>query len=95
MIFCSYFNLELCEWVCRQIDMEPRLIPTEEYMPEVGCADDFRELIHPKRDYREADKAFFPKPYYQVFDQKLGFLPNLSVIDLLVQYGTGKLTGAA
>ena len=30
--FLFDFNLELCEWVCRQIDMEPRLIPTEEYM---------------------------------------------------------------
>lgn len=38
--FLFDFNLELCEWVCRQIDMEPRLIPTEEYMPEVECADD-------------------------------------------------------
>ena len=89
--FLFDFNLELCEWVCRQIDMEPRLIPTEEYMPEVECADDFRELIHPKRDYREADKAFFPKPYYQVFDQKLGFLPNLSVIDLLFNMGPESL----
>lgn len=89
--FLFEFNLELCEWVCRQIDMEPRLIPTEEYMPEVECADDFRELIHPKRDYREADKAFFPKPYYQVFDQKLGFLPNLSVIDLLFNMGPESL----
>ena len=35
----SLINLELCEWVCRQIDMEPRLIPTEEYMPEVECAE--------------------------------------------------------
>ena len=49
------------------------------------------ELIHPKRDYREADKAFFPKPYYQVFDQKLGFLPNLSVIDLLFNMGPESL----
>lgn len=89
--FLFDFNLELCEWVCRQIDMEPCLIPTEEYMPEVECADDFRELIHPKRDYREADKAFFPKPYYQVFDQKLGFLPNLSVIDLLFNMGPESL----
>ena len=57
----------------------------------VECADDFRELIHPKRDYREADKAFFPKSYYQVFDQKLGFLPNLSVIDLLFNMGPESL----
>ena len=72
--------------------MEPRLNTYRgNTMPEVECADDFRELISSKRDYREADKAFFPKPYYQVFDQKLGFLPNLSVIDLLFNMGPESL----
>lgn len=53
--------------------MQPRLIPTDDYVQESETADDFRERIHPKRDFREADKEFVPKPYYQVFDQKLGF----------------------
>lgn len=89
--FLFDFNLELCEWVCQQIDMQPRLIPTDDYVQESETADDFRERIHPKRDFRESDKEFVPKPYYQVFDQKLGFLPNLSVIDLLFNMGPESL----
>jgi len=28
-----------------------------------------------------------PKPYYQVFEDKHGFLPDLSVVDLLFNQG--------
>lgn len=38
--FLFDFNLELCEWVCQQIDMQPRLIPTDDYVPEPETADD-------------------------------------------------------
>jgi hypothetical protein len=48
---------------------------------------DFRETIHPKRDWRALDRDFEAKPYYQVFEQKFGFLPNLSIIDLLFNMG--------
>ena len=33
------------------------------------------------------DADFSPKPYYQVYAQKHGFLPNLSVLDLLFNMG--------
>ena len=53
--------------------------------------DDFRELIHPKKAYVQCDSDFLPKPYYQVFDQKNNFLPNLSIIDLLFNMGPESL----
>lgn len=46
---------------------------------------DFREGINPKHPM--ADPDFDPKPYYQVYQQKHGFLPNLSVLDLLFNMG--------
>jgi hypothetical protein len=53
---------------------------------------DFREAIHPKKDFHEADPEFQPKEYYQVFKQRNGFRPNLSIIDLLFNMGPeGKL----
>ena len=41
--------------------------------------------IRPKNP--EADPDFEPKPYYQVYQQKHGFLPNLSILDLLFNMG--------
>ena len=49
-------------------------------------ADDLREAIRPKRPWQD-DAAFRAVPYYQVFAARTGFLPNLSIIDLLFNMG--------
>ena len=46
---------------------------------------DFREVIHAKHPL--ADPSFQPKEYWQVFQQKHGFMPNLSILDLLFCMG--------
>ena len=46
---------------------------------------DFRSAIRPK--HPEPDPDFTPKRYYQVYEQKHGFLPNLSILDLLFNMG--------
>ena len=46
---------------------------------------DYRSAINPK--HPEADPDFEARPYYQVYQQKHGFLPNLSIIDLLFNMG--------
>jgi hypothetical protein len=48
---------------------------------------DFRELISPKKDFTE-DDLFYPVPYQQVFMEKTGFIPNLSIIDILFNMGS-------
>jgi hypothetical protein len=50
-----------------------------------NCDMDYRNLISPKNKLE--DPAFFPVQYYQVFSQKFGFQPNLSILDLLCNEG--------
>ena len=33
------------------------------------------------------DPTFLPRPYYQVYQRRQGFLPNLSILDLLFNMG--------
>lgn len=89
--FLLDFNEALCRWVCEQMDLAPDMCPTTAYEAVPAGKEDFRELIHPKKDFRMADPAFEPVPYYQVFDARNGFLPNLSVADLLFNMGPESL----
>ena len=84
------FNEALQEMVCGLIGLEVKVSRTEEYLPEVEGLD-LREVIHPKRDYACLDASFQVVPYYQVFQERLGFLPNLSVVDLLFNLGPESL----
>lgn len=81
--FLLDYNEELRELICRLLDLQPRVLRTDEYLPEVEH--DFREIIRPKHEGE--DLAFCPKPYYQVFQEKFGFQPNMSIVDLLFNMG--------
>lgn len=49
---------------------------------ELTDTKDLRRSFHPKQEHTETNK-----PYYQVFNQKFGFQPHLSIIDLLFNMG--------
>ena len=77
------YNEALRELICNLLDLHPTVRYTETYQSEVTF--DFRTFISPKHPC--ADASFRPKPYYQVFQSKHGFLPNLSIVDLLFNMG--------
>ena len=52
---------------------------------EVQSIADFREAIRPKKPLPDAE--FESRRYYQVYEQKFGFQPNMSILDLLFNEG--------
>lgn len=85
--FLFDFDLQLTELVCRCIDMPFHYTFTTGYETAVSEAPDLRHIIHPKNDGAQPDALFHPQPYRQLFQAKIGFLPNLSIVDLLFNKG--------
>jgi hypothetical protein len=84
--FLLDFNGEISRKMCELIDFEPNVSYTQEYTPEDhSLLSDYRSAINPKHPAPDPD--FTAKPYYQVYQQKHGFLPNLSILDLLFNMG--------
>lgn len=77
-------NTACTEWILRQLKINCTLDYTTDFIP--FSADnplDFRHLFSPKHPY-PADNH---KPYYQVFNDRIPFTPNLSILDLLFNLG--------
>jgi hypothetical protein len=87
--FLVDFNEEITLKCCELIDMQPDIKFTDEYMTGESVKD-MRNAISPKNDI-SADTDFIVTPYYQVFSHKHGFLPNLSIADLLFNMGPESL----
>lgn len=95
--FLLDFNMAINEKVCELLDIAPQLSFTTSYgVPSEGdealvkechkaIVTDYRDAIRPKHPL--LDDSFTPRPYYQVYQQKFGFLPNLSILDLLFNMG--------
>ena len=93
------FNEAIRAKMCELIDIQPHVAYTTEYQPETSNfklqtsnfklqtsnSKDFRTAINPKHPAEDPD--FQPRRYYQVYEQKHGFLPNLSILDLLFNMG--------
>ena len=88
------YNEALQSLVCSLIDFEPRVERSGQYLSATdadGDLLDLREAIHPKRDLHLSLPHYRPVEYYQVFATRLGFLPDLSIIDLLCNMGPESL----
>lgn len=87
--FLYDFNMEICAKMCELLGIEPDISATTEYIPaddsSLASTADLRDVIRPK--HPQPDAGFTPKRYYQVYERKHGFIPNLSILDLLFNMG--------
>ena len=74
------YNDAICRKVCELLDIQPSIV----HQSSQDCSD-FRLVINPKHPLE--DSEFMPRKYYQVYQQKHGFLSNLSILDLLFNMG--------
>ena len=77
------YNDAICQKMCELLDIHPQFSPLTSHLSSLTS--DFRTAINPKHPLPDTD--FEPRPYYQVYRQKHGFLPNLSILDLLFNMG--------
>lgn len=77
-------NLSIIDFFCSKIGIAPKILPTADFVPVLR--DDYREYFNPKRPCECAVRL-----YWQVFKERFGFVPGLSVMDLLFNEGPESL----
>lgn len=85
-IFLMDFNETLQNAIINSLKIKVKIKNTEIYLKEYTDRVDYRTHISIKKTGNQ-DNAFVPLPYWQVFQNKHGFLPDLSIIDLLFNQG--------
>jgi hypothetical protein len=81
---CIQLNAEVLQILNKQV--KPELTGEYVFHDDLVNTLDFRESIHPKRSY-ESDGGFRVTKYNQVFSDVHGFIPNLSILDLIFNMG--------
>ena len=90
--FLIDFNEAIRQKMCELLDIETSVSYSSGFMVHgswfrvqgTGFRD-FREVIHAK--HPQDDPDFQPRSYWQVFQHRYGFQPNLSILDLLFCMG--------
>jgi len=84
--FLIDLNLQLLETTLGFLGLSIPLSCTDAFQA-IESETDPRHFIHPKKDQAVADPGFNPLEYHQVFSDRLGFRPNLSILDLIFNEG--------
>jgi len=84
--FLLDLNLEIHALICNLLEIENSFSLTKDFELVPDNTLNFREVISPKNK-DNPDGFFHPTEYTQVFSEKFGFTPNLSILDLLFNEG--------
>ena len=83
--FLTEFNLASIEWLKAQLKLKTEITFTDSYEKEYENTIDLRNLK------RSKDTGGNYPVYYQLFEERNGFVPNLSLLDLLFSEGAGTM----
>lgn len=83
--FLLDFNLQCFEFIADAIQLENSIYKTTESYTK-DHTEDYRYLVNAK-----SKQVFTFDKYYQVFNEKHGFIENLSILDLLFMEGSNTL----
>jgi hypothetical protein len=83
------FNMEQLRIVLGILKIKKDISHTPAYEKESAGFLDLREKIHPKLGFEKDEEVtgVLTSPYYQTFETKYDFIPNLSILDLLFNKG--------
>ena len=81
-IFLFNFNMNCMELIFKILQHSPKIYFAEHYEKSPLTRNDLRHVYHPKNISTEK----LPR-YHQVFEERHGFLPDLSILDLLCNLG--------
>lgn len=84
--FILDFNFKCMEVICDCLQLDLNSSKTETYQKNIENQTDFRHFVYAKN---ETLQNF--EPYTQVFNSKHGYIPNLSILDLLFNEGPNTL----
>ncbi len=88
-IFLFDLNWELLQWVLNKLKSSLKIQPTNNYQSTTSeDVVDARNTIVPK-NYLIVNE---PVRYTQVFEHQIGFMPNMSILDLMFCAGPSSLT---
>ena len=88
------WDLSLTRWCLERLHLPVDLHLTPEFVRpgDSRYGEDLRETIHPKRPDSILQDLGLDRLYYQVFAPKSGFIPNLSILDLLFNEGPDSIS---
>jgi len=86
-IFLFDLNQQVAETILEILEIPTKFNLTEDFEKIPNNCLNFREQISPKTHRTASDPHFNPRPYTQVFHEKFGFVPDLSILDLLFNEG--------
>ena len=76
------YNQQLLQMLLDMMKLKVVISFTESYAPRYEQMADYRTYFNAKNPYE-----FEQKPYFQVFEDRRGFIKNLSIVDLLFSQG--------